>query len=178
MDRTVRHPAYHPLRTRCLLTRKPFNDLCAKYGIRHTVSLAYRPQANGSIERLNRSIRTALAKVVHHSQTDWSDRLPDVQLAYNSVKHNTINVIVTSKQGARTITDSLVDRLQSTPKADVQQSRERNDFSSHPQTTDTLQCTQELYERVADHLNIATFNQQARYNQITHHTPYGLGDHV
>ena len=61
-----------------------FNDLCDKYGIRHSVSSAYHPQANGSVERPNRSIGTALAKVVHPSQTDWPDRLSDVQLAYNS----------------------------------------------------------------------------------------------
>ena len=162
-------------------TSTTFNELCAKYGIRHTVSSAYHPQANGSVERLNRSIGTTLAKVVHHSQTDWPDRLPDVQLAYNSAKHDTINASpfrIIFKQGARTMTDSLADHLQSTPQADIQQSQERNGFSSHPQPTDTLQCTQELYDRVADHLNIATFNQQTRYNQSTHHTPYGPGDHV
>ena len=72
-------------------TSTTFNELCAKYGIRYTVSSAYHPQANGSVERLNRSIGTTLAKVVHHSQTDWPDRLPEVQLAYNSAKHDTIN---------------------------------------------------------------------------------------
>ena len=72
-------------------TSTTFNELCAKYGIRHTVSSAYHPQANGSVERLNRSIETTLAKVVHHSQTDWPDRLLDVQLAYNSANHDTIN---------------------------------------------------------------------------------------
>ena len=76
------------------------------------------------------------------------------------------------------MTDSLADHLQSTPIADVQQSQERNGSFSHPQPTDTIQCTQALYDRVADHLNIATFNQQTRYNQSTHHMPYGPGDHV
>ena len=155
-------------------TSKTFNELCAKYGIRHTASSVYHPQANGSVERLNRSIGTTLAKVVHHSQTDWPDRLPDVQLAYISAKHDTINASpfgIIFKQRARTMTDSLADHLQSTPQADIQQSQERNGSSSHPQSTDTLQCTQELYDRVADHLNIATFNQQTRYNQSTHHTP-------
>ena len=106
-------------------TSTTFNDLCAKYGIRHTDSSAYHPQANGSVEQLNRSIGTALAKIAHHSQTDWPDRLPDVQLAYNSAKHDTINtspfrVMFKHLQGARTITDSLPGRLQSTAKADVQ----------------------------------------------------------
>ena len=106
-------------------TSTTFNELCAKYGIRHTVSSAYHPQANGSVERLNRSIGTTLAKVAHHSQTDWPDRLLDVQLAYDSAKHDTINASpfrVIFKQGARTMTDFLADYLQSTPKADVQQS--------------------------------------------------------
>ena len=76
------------------------------------------------------------------------------------------------------MTDSLADHLQSTLKADVQQSQERNGFSSHLQPTETLQCTQELYDRVADHLNIATSNQQTRYNQGTDHSPYGPGDDV
>ena len=76
------------------------------------------------------------------------------------------------------MTDFLADNLQSTPKADVQQSQERNGSSSHTIPTDTLQCTQELYDRVANHLNIATFNQQTRYNQNTRHTPYGPGNHV
>ena len=120
------------------------NELCARYGIRHTVSSAYHPQANGSVERLNRSIETTLAKVVHHSQTNWPDRLSDVQLAYNSAKHDTINAspfCIIFKQGARKGKDSLADHLQSTPQADIQQSQERNGSSSHSQPTDTLQCT-------------------------------------
>ena len=41
-----------------------FQNLLDRYGIEHSYSTAYRPQANGSVERLNRTMGTMLSKLV------------------------------------------------------------------------------------------------------------------
>ena len=67
-----------------------FQNFLDRYGIEHSYSAAYRPQANGSVERLNRTMGTVLSKLVTKRPRNWPDYLPEVQLAYNSSKHSSI----------------------------------------------------------------------------------------
>ena len=70
-----------------------FQNFLDRYGIEHSYSTAYRPQANHSVERLNRTMGTMgtmLSKLVNKNPRGWPDYLPEVQLAYNSSKHSSI----------------------------------------------------------------------------------------
>jgi hypothetical protein len=48
---------------------------------------AYRPQANGRIERVHRTINGMLSKVVDDNQSTWQDRLAGVTASYNAAYH-------------------------------------------------------------------------------------------
>ena len=46
------------------LYNKPFENLLAKYGVKHKVATPYHPQTSGQVELANREIKTILMKVV------------------------------------------------------------------------------------------------------------------
>nr|CAN66653.1 hypothetical protein VITISV_014606 [Vitis vinifera] len=63
---------------------KPFEDLLAKYGVKHKVATPYHPQTSGQVELANREIKNILMKVVNASRKDWSIRLHDSLWAYRT----------------------------------------------------------------------------------------------
>ena len=62
---------------------KPFENLLAKYGVKHKVATPYHPQTSGQVELANREIKTILMKVVN-SNKDWSLKLLDSLWAYRT----------------------------------------------------------------------------------------------
>ena len=63
-----------------------FAEFCCRFGIRHTCSTPYHPPANGSVQRLNRSLGEALAKLVSENQRDWNC-ISFLQLSLNTALH-------------------------------------------------------------------------------------------
>ena len=63
---------------------KPFENLMAKYGVKHKVSTPYHPQTIGQVELANREIKTILMKVVNSNRKDWSLNLLDSLWAYRT----------------------------------------------------------------------------------------------
>ena len=63
---------------------KPFENLLAKYGVKHKVAIAYHPQTSSQVELANREIKTILIKVVNSNRKDWSLRLLDSLWAYRT----------------------------------------------------------------------------------------------
>lgn len=93
------------------------NSVPTMGSVRQSLLHTMHPQARGSVKRLNRSIRTALANVVSSKQTCWEDKLPYIQLAYHSADHETIltspcQVLIT--QRARTKVYCLANYLHPT----------------------------------------------------------------
>jgi transposase InsO family protein len=56
-------------------------------GIRKLRTTAYRPSANGRVERVHRTINNLFSKIISENQKDWQDKLPMVTAAYNTAKH-------------------------------------------------------------------------------------------
>ena len=56
---------------------KPFENLLAKYGVKHKVATPYHPQTSGQVELVNREIKTILMKVVSFNRKDWSLKMLD-----------------------------------------------------------------------------------------------------
>ena len=50
----------------------------------HKRSAPYHPQANGQAESTNKTLCTALTKIVSDSRTDWETKLPSVLWAYRT----------------------------------------------------------------------------------------------
>ena len=63
---------------------KPFENLLAKYGVKHKVATPYHPQTSGQVELVNREIKTILMKVVSSNKKDWSLKLLDSLWAYKT----------------------------------------------------------------------------------------------
>ena len=63
---------------------KIFNNLLARYGVKHKVATPYHPQTSGQVELANREIKNILMKVVNANHKDWASRLHDVLWAYRT----------------------------------------------------------------------------------------------
>ncbi|CAK9295464.1 unnamed protein product [Gordionus sp. m RMFG-2023] len=57
-------------------------------GTMQRVTSAYHPQANGMVERVNRTIQNALLKCIENDQLVWTDALPGILFAYNTSCHD------------------------------------------------------------------------------------------
>ena len=66
------------------LCNKPFENLMAKYGVKHRVATPYHPQTSGQVELANREIKTILMKVVNSNRKYWSIKLLDSLWAYRT----------------------------------------------------------------------------------------------
>ncbi|RVW92962.1 Retrovirus-related Pol polyprotein from transposon 17.6 [Vitis vinifera] len=63
---------------------KIFNNLLARYGVKHKVATPYHPQTSGQVELANREIKNILMKVVNANRKDWALRLHDALWAYRT----------------------------------------------------------------------------------------------
>ena len=62
-------------------------SLCERLGVRRTRTTAYRPQADGRVERTNRTVKECLTRLLHEQSADWDVLLPQVSMAINSTVH-------------------------------------------------------------------------------------------
>ena len=67
-----------------------FREMLDKYNIKHILSTPYRPQSNGAIERVNRTIAELLRSM--GSSTDWLRDLGKAVLIYNNTKHRSLGL--------------------------------------------------------------------------------------
>ncbi len=59
-------------------------EICNKFGINHTFTVAYHPASNDLVERTNRKILEVLRPVVGSLLHSWEDWLPHVAASINS----------------------------------------------------------------------------------------------
>ena len=62
-------------------------ELCRLLGIKKTRTTPYHPQADGMVERFNRTLEAMLGTVVQEDQSDWDEQIPFVLAAYRSSSH-------------------------------------------------------------------------------------------
>ena len=62
--------------------------LTKKFGIKHSKSTPYYPQANGQVERFNRTLVNSLRKMTE-GQKDWDEFIAPTLFAYRTTPHNT-----------------------------------------------------------------------------------------
>ena len=68
---------------------KEFNQLLKLYGVKHTYTAAYSPQANAS-ERVNRSILAAIRSYLKEEHTRWDEHLHEVACALRNSVHESV----------------------------------------------------------------------------------------
>jgi transposase InsO family protein/ribosomal protein L21E len=68
-----------------------FQALCELWDIHKTRTARYRPNSNGLVERMNRSIKKMLRSVVDDNPEEWDMELPYVVMAYRATIHESTN---------------------------------------------------------------------------------------
>ena len=61
--------------------------LCKLLGINKIRTTACHPQANGQVQRFNRTLEATLSKVVSENQKDWDSHIPKALFAYRTAFH-------------------------------------------------------------------------------------------
>ena len=65
-----------------------FSAVCELLGVGKTRTAPYRPQSDGLVERLNRTIKQMLRSMVGEHRDDWDDHLPYVMMAYRATRQD------------------------------------------------------------------------------------------
>ena len=60
---------------------KPFRELVNKYQLNHERSIPYRPESNGAVERLNRTIKERLAIALNGYYSEWDLEIAQIIIA-------------------------------------------------------------------------------------------------
>ncbi|KAH7461789.1 hypothetical protein FOMA001_g18899 [Fusarium oxysporum f. sp. matthiolae] len=63
---------------------KFWQSLMALMGVKHRLTTAFRPQADGQTERMNQVLEQYLRCYINYEQDNWVEKLPSAQLAYNT----------------------------------------------------------------------------------------------
>lgn len=66
----------------------PFRSMLEQYGVKMEKSLPYRPESNGAVERLNRTIRSRLATTLDGDFGSWDLAVHKVMVQYNRMVHD------------------------------------------------------------------------------------------
>jgi hypothetical protein len=68
-------------------------ELCKLWGVRQSNTVAYHPQGNGLVERMNRTLQAVIAtKQNEEPDQDWDDLIPIATYAYNVTPQSTTKI--------------------------------------------------------------------------------------
>ncbi|GES97127.1 DDE-type integrase/transposase/recombinase [Rhizophagus clarus] len=65
-------------------------SLTERFNIKHNFSTSYHPQTNGLVERFNKTLCEALAKL--STNNDWDKKIPSILFAYRNKVHSSTKV--------------------------------------------------------------------------------------
>ena len=65
-----------------------FKEMCDLFRIHKTKTTSFRPQANGTVERFNRTLTSMLTAYCSKNQAKWDHYLAQVMMAYRSTTHS------------------------------------------------------------------------------------------
>lgn len=86
---------------------KEFSEFCEQFGIEHRRTTPYWPQANGEVERINRTIGKRLKISQETEGSDWQWDLRMFILMQNSTPHSTTGVAPSTLMFGRLLRDKL-----------------------------------------------------------------------
>ncbi|CAC5412542.1 unnamed protein product [Mytilus coruscus] len=69
-----------------------FANLCSLFGIEKTRTCPYRPQSDGLVEQMNRTLKQLLSIFANLNRNDWDDHIPYVLMAFRATIPDSIGV--------------------------------------------------------------------------------------
>lgn len=133
-------------------TSREFEDFMKDCNVQHVKIATASPQANGQVERLNRTILPMIAKLADERSTHWSNVLKDVEFTCNNVMSKATNespsMLLFGVRQRGNITDELRDALEingrlNVPRRELPRLRGRAD----EQIQKTQRTNQRIYDR-------------------------------
>lgn len=67
---------------------RPFVEMLKRNGVKHFKTVPFAPSCNGSVERLNSTLRSLLAVAEAENQAPWTENLTRVLIVYNHTVHS------------------------------------------------------------------------------------------
>ena len=146
---------------------KVFQEVCSLLGIYNTRTTVRRPQADGMVERANRSIQNLISSYISDKQDDWDENIPLLMLAYRSSIHKTTGVSPAMMMFGRELT-LPVDMTLGRPIND-----DRLCETEHVHHLE--QKLLDIHEFARKHLDISSESMKRKYDIKTYKIPYKVG---
>jgi len=151
-------------------TSRLFQEMCQLLGVKKTQTTAFRPQSNGIVERLNKTIGTMIASYIEDNQRCWDEELSLLMMAYRATPHETLGLTPNELMLGRQVNmpvDIMV-RLPQTP-----------EFTGENSYVASLRIRlQEAYEQARESLGTGAEKQKRYYDLGTTDEKYKVGDLV
>lgn len=91
------------------LTSDVMKALAKALELRHSTTSVEHPQSDGLVERMNRTLKRALAAYVERDLSSWDDKLPLVMFAYNTAQQASIKMAFEATFGRKTVIPTTAD---------------------------------------------------------------------
>jgi transposase InsO family protein len=147
-----------------------FKEMCNLLGIKKTHTMPFRPQSNGIVERMNKTIGSLITAFISENQWTWDKDLSILMMAYRATPHETSGFTPTELMLGRQISMPIDIQVGLPPESEPQEE---------------LQYLVDLRERLEDAYAIARENlkagaeRQKRYYDLSaDHEKFQPGDLV
>lgn len=74
-----------------VLHQKKIDEFIKKNNIEHIKTAVRTPEANGQVERINKTLTPMLAKMCSENSLKWDKLLPKIEYVFNNTYHRSIN---------------------------------------------------------------------------------------
>jgi len=146
-----------------------FKELCTQFNIQQCFSTSYHPQAQGSVERANRSIINLMRNFVNSKQTDWDLYVAPLAFALNSSDNSPLGysayMMVFGRAPSLPSDQDLLDPL-------------NNNHTAQDHFIDILQTQLECHDYAMKHLKHEQDKMKKRYDSTANEAPLLPGDIV
>lgn len=148
-----------------------FKELCRMLGIEKTRTTAFRPQSDGMIERMNRTIIAMLKSFATDCQLQWDMYISGLMLAYRSSVHSstgqTPNLMMFGREFNMPV-DLMLGRFPG-----------QREVSNVPEyVADMRTALEDSHEHARKHLQTAMKRQKVQYDKKVSGNAYKTGDGV
>ena len=147
-----------------------FKEMCGLLGVKKTRTVAFRPQSDGLVERLNRTIGTMIAAFVNENQRTWDKDLQVLMMAYRSTPHESTKLTPNEMMLGREVSLPLDVQIGLAPEMEIKE--------EHEYVDDLRLRLENAYSTARENLGESAKRQKHYYDLKTIDEKYKAGDLV